>query len=480
MLFDLTRYSPADFKHETRQLLALAIPMMLGQIATVAIGVVDTAMSGAAGKDDLTAVALGSSVFSTLFITFMGIMAALNPIIAQQHGAGGTHEVGETGRQGVWFVLLLGILGMAVLFALIIPLQNYLDMSAHIKTMFARYLGIVALGLPAALIYRALHAYASSLNKPQPIMWINWAALLLNIPLNYLFIFGAAGTADLAERFQAAPALIAWLRQLPVPALGGVGAGVATTIVFWFGTFALALYLAKSRDLRRFGFTQRFSRPNWRTQKNIATLGWAIGLSYFLEASLFTFIVWLIADLGENHVAAQQIVLSLSSVIYMIPQAIGSAATVRIGYAIGRKQFARARYISGVAIVCGWILGACTLVALLVFRLPLAKIYTQDAAVLALAASLIVFAGVFQVFDFTQCIASYALRGYKITRVPMIIHAVAFWCLGLVLGYILAHAAHMGIYGFWTALIISLASAATALVWYLEQRSRLAKNDRKA
>ena len=480
MLFDLTRYSPADFKHETRQLLALAIPMMLGQIATVAIGVVDTAMSGAAGKDDLTAVALGSSVFSTLFITFMGIMAALNPIIAQQHGAGGTHEVGETGRQGVWFGLLLGLLGMAVLFALIIPLQNYLDMSAHIKIMFARYLGIVALGLPAALIYRALHAYASSLNKPQPIMWINWAALLLNIPLNYLFIFGAEGTADLAERFQAAPALIAWLRQLPVPALGGVGAGVATTIVFWFSTFALAVYIAKSQDLRRFGFTQRFSRPNWRTQKNIATLGWAIGLSYFLEASLFTFIVWLIADLGENHVAAQQIVLSLSSVIYMIPQAIGSAATVRIGYAIGRKQFARARYISGVAIVCGWILGACTLVALLVFRLPLAKIYTQDAAVLALAASLIVFAGVFQVFDFTQCIASYALRGYKITRVPMIIHAVAFWCLGLVLGYILAHAANMGIYGFWTALIISLASAATALVWYLEQRSRLAKHDRKA
>ena len=479
MLFDLTRYSPAEFKHKTRQLLALALPMMMAQIATVAIGVADTAMSGAAGKDDLTAVALGSSVFSTLFITFMGIMAALNPIIAQQHGAGGTHEVGETGRQGVWFGLLLGILGMAMLFALIRPLQNYLTMSAHIKTMFAQYLGIVALGLPAALIYRALHAYASSLNKPQPIMWINWAALLLNIPLNYLFIFGATGVARLAERFQAAPSIVAWLAQLPIPALGGVGAGVATTIVFWFATLALAVYIAKSRDLRRFGFIQRFSLPHWQTQKNIAQLGWAIGLSYFLEASLFSFIVWLIADLGETHVAAQQIVLSVSSVIYMIPQAIGSAATVRIGYAIGRKQFARARYISGVAIVCGWILGACTLVALLVFRLPVAKIYTQDAAVLALASSLIIFVGIFQVFDFTQCIASYALRGYKITRVPMIIHAIAFWCFGLVLGYILAHAASMGIYGFWAALIISLASAATALVWYLEQRSLLAKQDRK-
>ena len=114
MLFDLTRYSRAELKHETRQLLALAIPMMLGQIATVAIGVADTAMSGAAGKDDLTAVALGNSAFSTLFITFMGIMAALNPIIAQQHGAGGTHEVGETGRQGLWFGLLLGIIAITL------------------------------------------------------------------------------------------------------------------------------------------------------------------------------------------------------------------------------------------------------------------------------------------------------------------------------------------------------------------------------
>ena len=267
MLFDLTRYSRAELKHETRQLLALAIPMMLGQIATVAIGVADTAMSGAAGKDDLTAIALGNSAFSTLFITFMGIMAALNPIIAQQHGAGSTHEVGETGRQGLWFGLLLGIIGMAMLFALIIPLQNYLNLSAHIKTLFAQYLAIVALGLPAALMYRALHAYTSSLNQPQPIVWINWAALLLNIPLNYLFIFGATGIAELANRFQAAPAVVAWLAQLSIPALGGVGAGVATTIVFWFATIALAVYIAKSRHLSHFGLTQRFSLPRWQTQK---------------------------------------------------------------------------------------------------------------------------------------------------------------------------------------------------------------------
>ncbi len=478
MIFDLNRYPVANLRGEMRRLMVLALPMMLGQVATLAIGVADIAMAGKAGKDDLAAVALGSSAFSTLFVTFMGVMAALNPIIAQQHGAGGGRAIGETGRQGVWFGLILGIAGMVLLFALIAPLQGYLGASAHVKTMFAQYLGWAALGLPAALVFRALTAYASSLNRPNPVMWTNWAALLLNIPLNYLFIFGADGAAGLAARFQAAPSIVAWLGALPVPAMGGAGAGVATAIVFWFSTAALAAYLARSAYFRPFGLTERFSLPNLRAQKNILQLGWAIGLSYFLEISLFTFTVWLVTDLGENYVAAQQIVLNISSVVYMVPQAVGAAATVRVGHAVGRRQFARARYVSGVALVCGWGLAAATFVLLISLRRVLPHVYTDDAQVLAYSAALLVFAAVFQLFDFTQCIASYALRGYKITRAPMFIHAVAFWGLGLLPGWLLAYRADMGIYGFWAALILSLAGAAAALVWYLEKRSLWAKRER--
>ena len=213
-------------------------------------------------------------------------------------------------------------------------------------------------------------------------------------------------------------------------------------------------------------------------QKQLWRLGWPIGLSYFLEVSLFTVIVWQIADLGEDYVAAQQIVMSMTSIVYMIPQAVGTAATVRVGYSLGKRQFARARYIAGVSLLLGVLLAACTFCLLLFGRGFFVTLYNKDPNVVAIAVQVTVFAAIFQLFDFTQCIASYALRGYKITRVPMIIHAIAFWLLGLLPGYALAYPAGMGIYGFWTALILSLFSAAAALVWYLEKRSKIALRER--
>lgn len=456
MLFSLNQFPFQSFKGESRQLVALAIPMMLAQIAAVGVGVVDTIMAGAAGKDDLAAVALGSSVFATVFITFLGIMTALNPLIAQMHGAGKTHEVGEMGRQGVWFGVILGVVGMILLLALIAPLKAYLNLSDYVETQFGDYLFYTALAMPAAMVHRAFHAYASSLNRPKPIMWVSWAALILNIPLNYVFVYGKFG----------------------LPEMGGAGCGVASALVFWFNAVALGAYIAKQKYFQPFGLTEKFSQPNWREQKNIWQLGWAIGLSYFLEASLFTFIVWLIADLGEDVVAAQQVVISLTSLIYMIPQAVGAAATVRVGFALGRRQFVRARYISGVSVVLGWVLALGTIVLLLLARYPLVAVYTRDVDVIALAAQIVVFAAFFQLFDFTQCIASYALRGYKITRIPMIIHAIAFWLLGLLPGYALAYWANMGVFGFWTALVGSLSVAAIALVFYLEKCSAWAVQQR--
>ena len=456
MLFDLNQYSRRDFIGEIKPLVSLALPMMMAQIAAVAVGVVDTAMSGAAGKDDLTAVALGSSVFVTVFITFMGIMTALNPTIAQLYGAGEKEKVGESGRQGLWFGLFLGLVGMVLMFAMIEPLKNYLTMSEHIETMFGQYLFCMALSMPAAMLYRALHAYASSLHRPKAIMWISWAALLLNIPLNYMFIYGKFGA----------------------PEMGGAGAGVASAVVFWFNTAALWLYISKTPYFAPFGLTQRITRPRLAVQKQLWRLGWPIGLSYFLEASLFTVIVWQIADLGEDYVAAQQIVMSMTSIVYMIPQAVGTAATVRVGYSLGKRQFARARYIAGVSLVLGVLLAACTFCLLLFGRGFFVTLYNKDPNVVAIAVQVTIFAAIFQLFDFTQCIASYALRGYKITRVPMIIHAIAFWLLGLLPGYALAYPAGMGIYGFWTALILSLFSAAAALVWYLEKRSKIALRER--
>ncbi|EGZ44387.1 MATE family efflux transporter [Neisseria wadsworthii] len=450
MLLDINRHSPAVFKKETRLLIALALPMMLAQIAAVGVGFVDTVMAGAAGKDDLAAVALGSSAFVTVFITFMGVMNALNPILSQQFGAGKHAEVGETGRQGLWFGLFLGLAGMVLLLAVIKPFMWYLTLSENVESMLAQYLFFVALAMPAAMLHRSLHAYASSLNRPKPIMWVSWAALFLNIPLNYMFVYGKFG----------------------MPELGGAGCGLASALVFWFNALALWLYVKKNAYFQPFGLSGGFSKPDWAVLKQIWKLGWPIGLSFFLEVSLFSFIVFLIAKFGEDYVAAQQVVISLTSVIYMIPQAVGAAATVRVGYALGKLQKQRARYISGVSMAVGAVLAVCTLLLLTLLRHPLAAMYTNDAGVLAIATQVLLFAAVFQLVDFTQCIASYALRGYKVTKAPMVVHAIAFWGLGLLPGYILADAAGMGIYGYWTALVLSLSVAAFVLVWLLEKHSR--------
>ncbi|MCO6516624.1 MAG: multidrug efflux MATE transporter NorM, partial [Snodgrassella sp.] len=166
----------------------------------------DTVMAGHASANDLAGVALGSNVFITLYITFLGVMTALQPILAQLYGAGKTTEIGEQGRQGLWFGLFLGVLGMLLLWALIAPMQRWLNMGTYVNGVFGEFVFFIALGMPAAMIHRAFYAFASSLNRPKPIMVVSLIALLLNIPLNYVFVYGKYG----------------------MPELGGAGCGLAS------------------------------------------------------------------------------------------------------------------------------------------------------------------------------------------------------------------------------------------------------------
>lgn len=450
MLFDLNRYSAAAFGSEARRILVLAWPMLVAQVAQVGMGFVDTVMAGRVSADDLAAVALGGNVFVTVYVTFMGVMTALNPILSQLFGAGKNASVGEYGRQGLWFGLFLGVTGMLLLWLLIVPVQNLVRLGDYVDRTFGLYVFWVALGMPAAMLHRALHAYASSLNRPKPIMLVSLAALVLNIPLNYIFVYGKLG----------------------LPALGGAGCGVATALVFWFNALVLWLYVARHRYFRPFGLMSRFSRPDWAAQREVLKLGVPIGLSFFLEVSLFTFIGLLIARFGVTTVAAQQVVMSITAIFYMLPQSVGTAVAVRVGQNLGLGKLWRARYVSGVGLCIGFAGAVSTALLLLLWRGDLLAFYTRDAAVVALGASLLVLGAFFQLSDATQTIASYALRGYKITRVPMLIHALAFWGLGLGLGSLLGLYLDYGIYGFWTALVVSLTGAAVVLIAYLNVQSR--------
>lgn len=451
MLFELNEHSRGELLTEYRKLTRLALPILIAQAAQVGVGVVDTVMAGHASANDLAGVALGSNVFTTLYITLLGVITALQPILAQLYGAGKTTEIGEQGRQGLWFGLFLGVLGMLLLWWVIAPLQKIFNMGEYVDKTFGQFVFYISLGMPAAMIHRAFYAFASSLNRPKPIMVVSLIALLLNIPLNYVFVYGKFG----------------------LPELGGAGCGLASAICFWFNAIVLGIYITRHRFFAQFALYARFEWPKWRTQRNVLLLGIPIGLSFFLEVSLFTFISMLIARFGVTQVAAQQVVISITSLIYMIPQSVGIALAVCVGQAVGAQNWLRARFISGVGLVMGLIGACCTGVMLLIFRHFWVSLYTRDTDVIVLGGALLIFAAVFQLSDATQTIASYALRGYKLTKVPMIIHAVTFWGLGLGIGCLFGLYFNMALYGFWLALVVSLTGAAFALVWYLNRQSKM-------
>ena len=450
----------AAFWAETRALLALALPMMVAQIAQTATGFVDTVMAGQVGAEDLAAVSIGTSILLTVFLTLSGVVMAVNPLVSQQFGAGEHQAIGATVRQGLWTGLGLGLLGVGLMFAAQQGVSAWMTLDPAVEAKTRSYLTGATLGVPAIVLYRVLHAYSSSVNRTRPIMVISVLALLLNIPLNSVLIYG----------------------QFGLPALGGAGCGWATGIVFWFSLLALAGWTYWHPAYQSFAVWSRWTGPHWAQQRTLLRLGLPIALSYFVEVSAFTSVALLIANLGAKVVAGHQVVISFTSVLYMVPLSLSVALSVRVGQAVGAGDYRAARFNSHVGLAVGGV--TALLSSLLVFwlRVPIAAIYTPDPDVIALAAGLLVFAAVFQLADAAQVIASGALRGYKITTAPMLIHTLSFWGIGLGLGLWLGlgqgtlplgyGTRPLGAAGFWWALTLSLVLAAVLLVVLLAKESR--------
>lgn len=450
MLFDLNRHSCASWRAEARAIMVLALPMLVAQVAQVGTGFVDTVMAGRYGVGDLAAVALGSSIFTTVYVTLISFPTALNPLLSHLVGAGKIEEANHTARQGIWLCAAVGVAAMVLLWLMIPPLQAYLSLDAEVKRKTGWFLAAVATALPAALIQKAFYAYAASFNRTSALMWVSLAALAVNVVLNSVLVYGRFG----------------------LPELGGVGCGVATSLVFWFGTLVLWGYFHFSPYFRPLGLMRRREAPQWRAFKPVLQLALPITLSFFLEVSLFSFIALLVERFGLVYVGSQQVVINLTAMLYMLPQTVGAALSVRVGQALGSGLRRQARYISGVGLSLGLAGALGSALFLVLFRQPLLGLYTESADIIALGSRLLLIAALFQVFDATQTIASSALRGYTRTRLPMVIHATCFWGLGLGLGAFLAFYCGWKIFGFWAALVLALAVAATALTVYLARVSK--------
>jgi MATE family multidrug resistance protein len=373
-----------------------------------------------------------------------GILLATTPKVAQRHGAGQTTEVGALVRQALWLALAVGLIASTILLNAE-PVLHLMKVDPILIEPCMQYLRGIASGLPATALFYVLRCLSDGLGRTRPSMVLGLCGLALNIPLNYIFIYGHFG----------------------MPALGGVGCGWATAIVMWAILLGMTGWVRRAAAYKACEVFSRFEWPQWVAIKRLIDIGLPIGIAVFAESSIFAVIALLIGSLGSNVVAGHQIALNFSSLVFMIPFSLGMAVTVRVGQALGRNQPREARFTAGVGMATALVYACFSASVMMLLREHIATIYTADPVVIKMAASLIVFAALFQFSDAIQVTAAGALRGYQDTRVTMILTLFAYWGIGLPVGYALGltdlFGAASGPAGLWQGLIVGLTCAALML-----------------
>lgn len=435
----------------SRAIFHQAWPIFVAQLTIVLNSAIDTVMAGRLSATDLAGVALGGAIYVSIYIALLGVVSAVGPIVGHHYGAGRLHQIGDDLGQALWLAAALALLGMAVLLWRD-PWFALARAPAAVTAIAGSYLTAVALGLPAALGTRVFVALNSAVSRPKVTMAIHLVALVLKVPLNALFMFGAG----------------------PLPALGGAGCGVATALLACL-TFALSLAIWRLDPFFARFRTQRAPRlrlPAWQSQKELIKLGIPIGFAVLIEVWSFTFMGILIARLGVAALGGHQIVANVVSTLFMVPLSLGFASGALIAQSLGagHPRAARRAALRGVRMALAAAIAAASLLWL--GRNALLTLYTDDASVAAVALALIAWATWFHIGDALQCIAFHALRAYKVAAAPMLIYGISLWGVGIGGGYWLAYSATplgppMGAAGFWIAALVGFALAAIALLWLL-------------
>ncbi len=436
------------FKH-SKSLMTLAYPILIAQLIQNLMGFADTVMAGRVSATDMAAVAVASSIWLPLILTIYGVIMALAPIVSQFAGAKQHREIAKATYQTAWIALALGLLLMAIFYLFNQMVYAQLSLEADLKQLMFDYLGYIVWGAPGFCLYLVLRNYSEGLSHTKPTMIISIIGLLINIPANYIFIYGEFG----------------------MPALGGAGCGIATAIVYWVMFTAMLIYTIVSKPLKKAPLFCYFFWPDWQQIRNILALGLPIALSLLFEVSLFSVVALILAPFGAEVVASHQIAINFSGLVFMVPLSLAMAVTIKVGFAIGDNEHRQAKEVCRYAVLLGLIIAVATALLTLALRGPIASIYTNDREVLQLASQLMFLAALFQFSDAIQVISAGALRGYKDTKSILYITFFSYWIVGLSIGLVLGLTdwiiPAIGPYGFWIGFISGLTTAAVFLAWRL-------------
>ena len=433
-----------------RRIVPIAWPVFVGQVAVLGFGTVDTVLVARHSPTDLAALAVGGATYITVFIGLMGMVLAIGPIAGQLFGAGKLAEAGRQVWQSVWIALGLALLGSSLL-AFPGPFLALAQASPAVADKVRGYLLMLALALPASLLFTVYRGFNTAVSRPKAVMALQLGGLALKVPLSL--------------------ALVSGVPALGLPAMGVVGCGLGTAIVMWSQMLLALLMLRRDPFYRPFQIglpAQR--RPDAQALKALLRLGLPMGLAILIEVTGFAFMAIFISRLGETAVAGHQIAVNLVSLLFMLPLGLSNGTSTLVAQRIGAGDLADARRL-------GWhglqfTLGLALLVGCSIYlsRHAVLRLYTGDPAVLAAALPLLAWVALFHAADAVQTVAAFVLRAWRVTTLPMLIFVVSMWGVGLGGGYRLAFDSKawappgwQGASGFWIAATAGLVLAAVLL-----------------
>lgn len=439
-----------SWRIHAKALLRLAGPLIVNNLAVAGMQFADAVMAGRLGADALAAVAVGGSVWMVGFSFCLGLMMAISPIAARHFGAGDHGLIGRYTRQGIYLGLCLGIPLIVAAQYVVEPLLTLIGIDPEFRHLTVGYVNAIVFGAPGIFIFLALRFTTEGIGHTRPIMFTSVLALACNVFLNYVLMFGKFGA----------------------PALGAVGCGAASAITMWLVALALATYMFFSAHYRPLKIFSRVAPLRMSILKEVTRLGVPIAITITAEIGLFAAVSILMGTRGTEITAAHQIAINFAATLFMVPLAMSSATTVRVGQFIGTGEMHGARTSGAVGIgLCAFFMSLSALF-LLVFRDVVVDLYTDDVAVKGIAISLLLMAAIFQVADGVQIGAAGALRGYKDTRVPMAVNMFAYWVLAFPLAFLAAITFKAPPNYVWGGFVAGLGTAAILLTW---RYSRLSK-----
>jgi MATE family multidrug resistance protein len=457
------RTPAALLRHDARNIVSLAWPMLIGQLAVLGFATVDTVLVGRHSATDLAAFAVGSAAYITVFIGLMGVVLAIGPIVGQLYGAKRLEDAGHQLHQSVWLALGLSVIG-CLLLVFPAPFLMLSRATPEVADKIRGYLLALACSLPASLLFTVYRGFNTAVSRPKAVMVLQLGGLALKIPLSISLVFGVS--------------------SLGIPALGVTGCGISTLIAMWAQAIAAYVVLRNDRFYDRFALRGHgLDRPQRASLLALLRLGIPLGLTILIEVTGFAFMAIFIARLGATPVAGHQIAVNLVSMMFMMPMALSNATTTLVAQSIGANRLRDARRLSLHGLQVTMALAAITGALVYLWREPIVCLYTSDVAVAAVALSLLSWVGWFHLCDALQTLAQFVLRAWRITVISLVVFVLSMWGIGLGGGYVLAFdvggmapAAWQGPIGFWVAATAGLLSAGVVLtsflLWMQKQRVR--------